>query len=170
MTFFIILFAIVVLQRLGEVVYARYNEKQMKEKGAVELGSSHYKWIVLLHAFFLMSVLIEVMIRGGFLGEGWEIFLLIYFVAQILRIWTLVSLGSFWNTKIIVLPGTSRIKKGPFRWISHPNYVVVMLEIAAFPLLFGAWITALVFTILNGLLLLLVRIPMETKALNSYTK
>ncbi|WP_281280592.1 isoprenylcysteine carboxyl methyltransferase family protein [Salibacterium salarium] len=144
MTLFIGLFVIIVLQRLGEIAYARYNEIRMKENGAIEAGVSHYKWIVILHTLFLLSLLVEVWMQPAFLGTGWGIFLAVYLLVQLLRVWTLASLGRFWNTKIIVLPGSKRVKKGPFRWIPHPNYLVVALEIAILPLIFGAWVTALV--------------------------
>lgn len=90
---------------------------------------------------------------------------MIFAIAQVLRIWALSSLGRFWNTKILILPGAEKVKKGPYRWLPHPNYIVVALEIAALPLVFGAWRTALFFSIANALLLLLVRIPAEEKAL-----
>src|SRR5690606_20225813 len=95
----------------------------------------------------------------------WWVFLIVFAAAQILRVWALASLGRFWNTKILVLPGAKKVKKGPYRWLPHPNYIVVALEILSLPLIFGAWRTALVFTIANALLLLLVRIPAEEKAL-----
>ncbi|KAB7705665.1 hypothetical protein F9802_13915 [Bacillus aerolatus] len=165
MTFFYILFVFVVAQRLLEVVYARFNEKRMKEQGAVEAGADHYKWIVLLHVFFFLSLLAEVLYFGTSTARGWSLFLSIFLIAQVLRVWTLSSLGKFWNTKIIVLPGATKVSRGPYRWIPHPNYIVVAMEIAALPLIFGAWRTALFFSIANALLLLLVRIPAEEKAL-----
>lgn len=165
MTFFYIIVGFVVLQRLLEVAYARSNERFMKKQGAIEAGAAHYKWIVLLHVLFFVSLTVEVFYTGGNLGEAWPIFLLIFILAQILRVWALASLGRFWNTKILVLPGAKKVKSGPYRWLPHPNYIVVALEIASLPLVFGAWRTAIVFTVANALLLLLVRIPAEEKAL-----
>lgn len=163
--FFAVIFIFVILQRLAEVIYAKSNEKRMKQQGAIESGASHYKWIVLLHVLFFISLLIEVLFfEMADTGIRW-LFLIVFIVAQILRVWALASLGQFWNTKILVLPGAEKVKKGPYRWIPHPNYVVVALEIFSLPLIFGAWRTALVFSIANALLLLLVRIPAEEEAL-----
>ncbi|WP_158734618.1 isoprenylcysteine carboxyl methyltransferase family protein [Alteribacillus sp. YIM 98480] len=170
MTFFIILVLVVVLQRLAEIIYARRNEKKMKAKGAIEIGASHYKWIVLLHIFFFFSLIMEATERQFILSSGWQVFLLLFIVVQILRIWTLTSLGEFWNTKIIVLPGAKKVNKGPYRWISHPNYAIVMLEIILLPLIYGAWITALIFSAANAIILLFIRIPTEEKALEQLKK
>lgn len=165
MTFFYLLTGFVIVQRLLEVAYARSNEKAMRRQGAIEVGAGHYKWIVLLHVLFFLSLVVEVLSSEAGLGAGWRVFLVIFAIAQVLRIWALSSLGRFWNTKIIILPGAEKVKKGPYRWLPHPNYIVVALEIAALPLVFGAWRTALLFSIANALLLLLVRIPAEEKAL-----
>lgn len=170
MTFFIILVTIVVLQRLAEIIYARRNEKRMKEKGAIEIGASHYKWIVLLHISFFFSLIIEVAERQFVLSLGWQVFSLLFIIVQGLRIWTLTSLGECWNTKIIVLPGAKKINKGPYRWISHPNYAIVALEIILLPLIYGAWITALIFSAANAIILLLIRIPAEERALEQLKK
>ncbi|MBT2570626.1 isoprenylcysteine carboxylmethyltransferase family protein [Planococcus sp. ISL-110] len=165
MTFFYLLIGFVILQRLLEVVYARFNEKAMRKQGAVEFGAGHYKWIVLLHVLFFLSLLLETWTFGTELGSGWQIFLVIFAIAQLLRFWALASLGRFWNTKILILPGAALVKKGPYRWLPHPNYLVVAMEIAALPLIFDAWRTALIFSVANALLLLMVRIPAEEKAL-----
>lgn len=165
MTFFYLLLGFVILQRLLEVVYARSNEKAMRKQGAIEFGAGHYKWIVLLHVLFFLSLFLETWAFGTGLGTGWQIFLVVFAIAQLLRVWALSSLGRFWNTKILILPGAALVKEGPYRWLPHPNYLVVALEIAALPLIFGAWRTALIFSIANALLLLVVRIPAEEKAL-----
>lgn len=163
--FFAVVFIFVIVQRLAEMLYAKSNEKRMKQQGAIESGAAHYKWIVLLHVLFFIALLVEVLFFDAMeTGIPW-LFLVIFIVAQTLRVWALASLGQFWNTKILVLPGAEKVKKGPYRWIPHPNYIVVALEIFSLPLIFGAWRTALVFTIANALLLLLVRIPAEEKAL-----
>ncbi|QHJ69394.1 MULTISPECIES: isoprenylcysteine carboxyl methyltransferase family protein [Planococcaceae] len=163
--FFYIVFIFVILQRLAEMIYAKSNEKQMKKEGAIESGAAHYKWIVLLHLFFFIALLTEVLYFDLLDNRFWWVFLIVFVVAQILRVWALASLGRFWNTKILVLPGAEKVKKGPYRWLPHPNYIVVALEIASLPMIFGAWRTALVFSAANALLLLLVRIPAEEKAL-----
>lgn len=168
MTFFYIVAGFVVMQRLIEVMYARSNERYMKKQGAVEAGAKHYKWIVLLHVLFFVSLIVEVFYLGGGRGAGWIFFFVVFIIAQILRVWALTSLGRFWNTKILVLPGAELVNKGPYRWIPHPNYIVVALEIFSLPLIFGAWRTALAFTVANAVLLLFVRIPAEEKALQKY--
>ncbi|MBZ5200890.1 hypothetical protein HU147_06635 [Planomicrobium chinense] len=165
MTFFYLLVGFVIIQRLLEVLYAKSNERRMKSQGAIEAGAEHYKWIVLLHMLFFVSLTAEVLFKQQGLGPAWTVFLAIFIIAQILRVWALASLGQFWNTKIIVLPGAPKVSRGPYRWLPHPNYIVVALEIAALPLVFGAWRTALFFTVANALLLLLVRIPAEETAL-----
>lgn len=165
MTFFLTLITIVIVQRLLEVLYARANEKWMKREGAIEAGADHYKWIVLLHVLFFAALFLEVLWLGTERLSGWQFFLMLFIVAQILRVWALASLGRFWNTKILVLPGAVRVQRGPYRWIPHPNYIVVALELFSLPMIFGAWRTAVIFTVANALLLLFVRIPAEEKAL-----
>lgn len=101
--------------------------------------------------------------------QFWPLLLSVFVFTQIMRFWVISSLGKYWNTKILVLPNVNVIRKGPYRFIKHPNYVVVTLELIVVPLLFGAYFTAILFTILN-LLMLSVRIPAEEKALNELTE
>ncbi|RUQ29099.1 isoprenylcysteine carboxyl methyltransferase [Peribacillus cavernae] len=166
--FFYLFFSFVVAQRLIELVIARRNEAQMKAKGAFEAGQNHYKWIVLMHTAFLISLFGE----GGLLGNGpvqwWYIPFALFIVTQCLRIWSLVSLGQFWNTKIIILPGAKVVARGPYRFMRHPNYVIVATEIIVIPLIFQAYITAIVFTILNAIVLSF-RIRVEEQALQQAT-
>ncbi|WP_226657333.1 isoprenylcysteine carboxyl methyltransferase family protein [Pseudalkalibacillus hwajinpoensis] len=163
------IFSILVIQRLGELHLAKKNERWMKARGAKEVGQDHYKYIVWLHISFLLAVGIETMIRGFSLSMIWMMMLGIFVFAQVLRFWTIRSLGRFWNTKIIVLPEANVIQKGPYRFMKHPNYVIVALEIMSLPLIFSSYITAAVFTLLNAFLLLKVRIPVEEKALRDVT-
>lgn len=163
MTFFII-FAFVLLQRAVELVVARRNEKVLLARGAYEVGASHYPAIVVLHVGFLMSLLIEVMYDKEF-GITHLLLFVLFLLVQVLRVWCIVSLGVFWNTKIIVLKGTEVVVKGPYQYLRHPNYVVVCLEIVLLPLMFGAYFTAVLFTLLN-LWMLSIRIPLEEEALN----
>jgi len=95
--------------------------------------------------------------------------LALFLLVQPLRYWVIFSLGESWNTKILVMPGAKPIRRGPYRYLNHPNYVVVVVEILAFPLIFGAWVTALVFTALNAVLLF-VRIREENRALAELSK
>ena len=166
MIFYCIL-AFVIIQRFIELRIAKRNEKAMLAKGAYEVGASHYKYMILLHTSFFISFLVEVaFIKSSF--TPYYAFLAIFIVLQLLRVWCLASLGTFWNTKIIILPGANVVVKGPYAFIRHPNYLIVCLEIAVLPLMFQAYVTAILFTILN-IIMLSVRIPREEKALKEAT-
>jgi methyltransferase len=155
---------LVALQRLAEVLYSRRNERRLRARGAVERGAGHYPLMVGLHALWLISTLVEGLLRGPEIPAWWPVPLAAFLLVQPLRYWAIVSLGMNWNTRILVLPDAKLIRSGPYRYFSHPNYVVVAVEILTFPLIFGAWITAIVFSILNAALLL-VRIRTENRAL-----
>lgn len=163
---FVIVFTLICIQRLVELRIAKGNEQYMKQQGAIEFGQSHYPFIVGLHILFLCSLLLEYLLKNPSLNILWGLLLTLFFLLQISRIWVIKSLGHFWNTKIIVLPNANLVKKGPYKWISHPNYVIVALEILVIPLIFQAYFTAVIFTILN-MVMMLVRIPAEEAALKS---
>ncbi|MGM9967571.1 MULTISPECIES: isoprenylcysteine carboxyl methyltransferase family protein [unclassified Rummeliibacillus] len=163
---FVIVFTLICIQRLVELRIAKRNEQYMKQRGAIEFGQSHYPFIVALHILFLCSLLLEYLVKSPSLNVLWVLLLTLFFLLQISRIWVIKSLGHFWNTKIIVLPNANLVKKGPYKWISHPNYVIVALEILVIPLIFQAYFTAVIFTILN-MVMMLVRIPAEEAALKS---
>src|SRR4051812_42613282 len=156
--------ALVAVQRLFELVLARRNERRARARGAVERGREHYPFIVALHALWLVSTLVEGLLHGPVLPAFWPIPLALFLLVQPLRYWALFSLGERWNTKILIVPGAKPVRRGPYRYLSHPNYVVVVVEILAFPLIFGAWVTALVFTLLNAVVLS-VRIREENRAI-----
>ncbi len=166
--FFWIVISIVILQRLAELFIAKNNEKRMKAQGAFEAGARHYPAIVLLHTAFFVSLLLEVLIRKPALSPIWGILLTIFLLTQVLRVWCLASLGKYWNTKIIILPGADVVMKGPYKFIRHPNYMIVATEILVLPMIFGAYITAIVFTLLNAWMMS-VRIPQEEQALKDAT-
>lgn len=154
-----------ILQRLLELRLARENERWARENGAVEYGQGHYWTFFVLHPAWLLCTLLEGRAsRGKVNGLALAGLLLL----QPLRYWVIRTLGRYWNTRILIVPGGQRVKGGPFRLIKHPNYAVVALELAAAPLTVGAWRTALVFSLLNAALLLLVRIPGEEAALRDY--
>lgn len=159
-----LLFIFIIVQRLVELVIAKRNEQWMKANGGIEKGKEHYKWFIVIHSLFFISILAEVAIRGtdGYVLNNFlfALFLLI----QLARVWCIQSLGKFWNTKIIVLPNVALVKRGPYKYIKHPNYVIVGLELIVIPLLFGAYYTALMFPLFH-LMLMKVRIPLEEKAL-----
>ena len=156
--------ALVATQRLLELVLARHNERKARVKGAVERGREHYPFIVALHSLWLVSTLVEGVLRGPEFPPLWPVPLAIFLLVQPLRYWAIFSLGESWNTKILIVPGAKLVRRGPYRYLNHPNYMVVVVEILTFPLIFGAWVTALVFTALNAILLY-IRIREESRAL-----
>ncbi len=165
---FLIVLSFVIVQRITELVIAKGNEKRMKAEGAYEVGARHYPAIVLLHTAFFISLIFEVLIGITPLSPIFGILLTIFILTQLFRIWCLSSLGKYWNTKIIILPGADVVMKGPYKFIRHPNYVIVAIEILVLPLMFSAYFTAIVFTLLNAWMMS-VRIPQEEKALKEAT-
>ncbi|WP_313894491.1 isoprenylcysteine carboxylmethyltransferase family protein [Psychrobacillus sp.] len=152
------------MQRILEVFIAKRNEKWMLAQGAYEVGASHYSYMIALHVSFFISLIVEVIFFQQSISPLFPLFFLIFLFVQIIRFWCLQALGPYWNTKIIILPNANVVKKGPYLFFRHPNYVVVCIEIALLPLMFQAYFTALVFTLLN-LAMLSVRIPAEEEAL-----
>ena len=140
----------------------------MRAQGAYEVGASHYPLMILLHVSFFVSLLIEVSYFNLTHSPLFLLFFVMFLCVQGLRIWCLTSLGSFWNTKIIILPGANVVIKGPYKYLRHPNYLVVGIEIALLPLMFQAYFTAICFTILNAMMLS-IRIPIEERALKEAT-
>ena len=156
--------ALVAIQRLLELRLSRRHERILRTRGAVERGREHYPLMVGLHVLWLLSTLVEGLLRGPDIPVYWPVPLALFLLAQLLRYWAILSLGDYWNTRVLVVPGTRLVARGPYRYLRHPNYAVVIVEIATFPLIFGDWITALVFSILNAALLF-VRIRTENRAL-----
>jgi methyltransferase len=154
----------VALQRLLELRLSRRNERLLRARGAIERGRGHYPLMVALHALWLLSTLVEGFLRGPGLPALWPIPAALFLLVQPLRYWAIRSLGGYWNTRILVVPDAKLVARGPYRYLRHPNYVVVAVEVATFPLIFGAWVTALVFSVLNAALLF-VRIREENRAL-----
>lgn len=156
-----IILTLVTLQRLGELVLSRRNTARLLARGAIEVGAWHYPLIVAVHASWLIAL--------WTLGRGQQVDWLMlgsFLALQVLRAWALVSLGSRWTTRIIVLPGEPLIASGPYRYFSHPNYVVVVGEIALLPLALHLPWAALLFSVLNGVALA-IRIRTENRALAS---
>ncbi|WP_051935426.1 isoprenylcysteine carboxyl methyltransferase family protein [Deinococcus sp. YIM 77859] len=160
-----ILFAFLTGQRLLELRLARANERWARARGAAEYGQEHYPLFFVLHPAWMLGLLLEGRASRG--RVHW-LALVLFVVAQPLRVWVIRTLGRYWNTKILIVPGGERVRRGPFRLLRHPNYAVVALEMAAGPLAVGAWRTALVGSVLNAALLLLVRLPAEERALRAY--
>ncbi|KAA0550175.1 hypothetical protein FZW96_02195 [Bacillus sp. BGMRC 2118] len=165
---FLLFISVIIIQRIMELIIARKNEKWMKQQGGVEYGQNHYPYMVAMHSLFFVALLVEVFAFNHQLSAWWPMLLSLFLLTQAVRIWALSSLGKYWNTKIIVLPNTSIVKKGPYKYLRHPNYTIVALEIVLIPMLFGAYLTAVTFTLLN-ILILSVRIPLEEKALMNET-
>lgn len=166
MNIFYTILIVTITQRIVELFIASNNEQWMKERSGIEVGNGHYKYFIFLHIcffiFFFLEVQYNYVVQGKILFNIY--FFVIFVVAQIGRVWCIISLGRFWNTKIIVIPNVILIKKGPYRWLKHPNYVIVFIEFVALPLIFGAPFVAIVFPLLH-LLLLTIRIPLEERAL-----
>jgi methyltransferase len=155
-----IVIGLVALQRLAELVWSRRNERRLREAGATEAGRGHYPLLVLLHAGWLLAMLALIPPET----EPHPLLLALYAGLQVLRVWTIASLGRFWTTRILTLPEAPLVRRGPYRWVRHPNYLVVIAEIAVLPLAFGAVGIALIFSAAN-LILLAVRIRAEEAAL-----
>ena len=149
----------VTLLRLGELVYARANTKRLLAQGGREVGAAHYPLIVVMHAAWLI----------GLWALGWNRavslpWLAVFVVIEAARVWVLASIGRRWTTRIIVVPGETLVRKGPYKFFPHPNYAVVVAELAVLPMVFGLWWFALLFTALNAGVLW-IRIRAENTAL-----
>ncbi|MFF2497823.1 isoprenylcysteine carboxyl methyltransferase family protein [Peribacillus sp. NPDC058075] len=166
---FAIFIIVIAIQRLVELYIAKQNEKQLKAAGAVEYGESHYRWMVLMHLSFFIVLIIEVIMLERNMSGLWPIWLTLFLIAQSGRIWAIRSLGKHWNTKIIVVPDADVVIKGPYKYVKHPNYIIVATEILVISLLFNAYYTAIIFSLLN-VWMMTVRIPMEEKALKEHTE
>jgi methyltransferase len=163
--FFVTVLIVVLLQRLLELRLAKKNSRYLLARGGYEVGANHYAYIVLLHGLFFLSLTVEVLVTNRPIPSWWWLPFTFFLLAQAGRYWCIKSLGRFWNTRIYVLPGTSLVKRGPYRYLRHPNYLVVALELLTLPLTFAAYATALVFLFLNAAMLLFIRIPAEERAL-----
>jgi methyltransferase len=167
MTWYLLLIGAVAVERVAEIVVAQRNRGVSKQHGGVEFGARHYPVMVALHTSLLAGCLVEpVLLHRPFIPLlGWPM-LAIVLAAQVLRWWCIATLGYQWNTRVIVIPGAARVTGGPYRFFPHPNYVAVIAEGIALPLVHTAWITALAFTVLNAALLR-TRIHVENAALAS---
>jgi methyltransferase len=155
----IALLAFVTLQRLIELPIAQANSRRLIARGGHEVGASHYPWIVDLHAAWLAAL--------WWLAPGRPIhlpFLILFLLIEAGRIWVLRTLGRRWTTRIIIVPGEKLVARGPYRFVNHPNYLVVIGEIAVLPLVFGLWQVAILFSLMNAAVLT-IRIRSENRAL-----
>ena len=168
LTGFYLLIALTGIERLVELVVAKRNRRWSLAKGGIESGQGHWPWMVALHTGFLIACVAEVAWLGpSFVPRVGGAMFLVALGCQALRWWCIQTLGRQWNPRVIVVPGAPRITGGPYRWLSHPNYVAVVLEGIALPMVHGAWRTAIGFTLLNAFLLH-TRIKCENEALNTH--
>lgn len=167
LTAFTIVVVLVALERLAELIVSNRNAAWSLSRGGRETGQGHYGFMVILHSGFLVAMLVEAYLRRPDVAVtlAWSMLALVL-GAQALRWWCITTLGSRWNTRVIVVPGLAPVTKGPYRLFSHPNYVAVVIEGIALPLIHQAYITAIAFTVLNAALLT-VRIRVENAALAS---
>lgn len=162
-----LLIAAVAAERIAEIVVSQRNLRWSRERGGVEFGAGHYPAMVVLHTALLVACLVEAAHRAFLPALGWPM-LAVVLAAQALRWWCIATLGPQWNTRVVVVPGAGRVTGGPYRYLRHPNYVAVVAEGLALPLVHSAWITAVVFTTLNTALLR-TRIGCENQALARLT-
>jgi len=165
LTFFTVLVALVGVERFAELVVSRRNAAWSLSHGGFETGREHYPVMVVLHTGLLVGMLLEAWIRRPEV-DAWLAYPMVALVlaSQALRWWCIATLGRRWNTRVIVVPGLPLVRSGPYRYFSHPNYVAVVVEGVALPLVHAAWMTAVVFTAANAALLT-VRLRVENAAL-----
>ena len=166
--FFLALFILLASQRIYELRLSRQHEEWIRSQGGIEVGAGHFRVMQILHILWFISMLAEVFL----LGRSTHLYLaipafLVFLVGQFLRYAAILTLGKRWTVRIFILPGKAPIESGIYRWIRHPNYLGVILEIAAFPMIGNAFLTALIFSIANAVLLA-YRIRMEEHALETY--
>lgn len=159
-----LILCLVPVLRLGELILAEKNRRYLLTIGGVETGAGHYPLFFLIHGGWLLALFLTLEMNSKISG-AWLAFFL---AMQIARFWVILSLGRFWTTRIITVPGVPLVRRGPYRWLRHPNYLIVAGEIFALPMVFGAWQIALIFSILNGGLLA-YRIRAENQALAART-
>ena len=152
-------------QRGVELRLAARNRQWALAQGGKEYGAEHYPLFFLLHGSWFVGWVVEAFVRGPLLNAQWWLWLGLFAAAQWLRYWAISTLGPRWNTRILVIPGLAPVQSGPYRYLRHPNYIAVALELLVIPLIFNAWLTALLATLLNAALLRFIRIPAEEKAL-----
>lgn len=165
---YVLLVGATAAERLAELVVSARNARWSFDRGGVESGRGHFPAMVVLHSGLLVACVAEVVLadRPFLPWLGWPMLVLVL-ASQALRWWCVTTLGHRWNTRIIVVPELPLVSGGPYRWMRHPNYVAVVVEGIALPLVHTSWVTALVFTALNAVLLVRFRIPAEEQALRS---
>lgn len=157
-----------VAERLFELVVSARNARWALERGGREYGRGHFPAMVALHSGLLLACFLEPLVAARpFIPALGIPMVVLALASQGLRYWCIAALGRRWNTRVVVVPGLPLVSRGPYRFLPHPNYVVVALEGVVLPLVFTNWVTALAFTVLNAVLLLGFRIPTEERALQA---
>lgn len=166
-SWYLVLVGLVALERIAELVVAQRNARWSFARGGVESGRGHYPAMVVLHVAFLVACPVEVLVAGRPFVPwlGWPMVALVL-LAEALRWWCIAALGPRWNSRVIVVPGLPLVRRGPYRWLRHPNYVAVVTEFVALPLVHTAWLTAVVSSALDAAVLR-ARIRAENAALAS---
>jgi methyltransferase len=159
---FIVFILFLIFQRLAELYVSSKNEKWLLKNGAIEYGKEHYPFIVALHTLFIITLIVEYVLRDDVTVNFTLIIL--FFVLIVIKAIVISTLGHYWNTKIYKVPGTRPVATGLYKYVKHPNYIIVICEIAIIPLAFGLYYTAVVFTLLNAIMLT-VRIKKENEIL-----
>ena len=159
---FILYISFIILLRIVELIVSRRNEVWLLQQGAVEYGQKHYPYIVALHVLFIISLIIEYSTKQT--SSFSLFFLVLYFLLMAFKMLVIMSLGKFWNTKIYHISGFPLMKRGVYKYVKHPNYLIVIAEIAIIPLVFHLYFTAITFTVLNAIILS-VRVKEENKVL-----
>lgn len=170
LTVYLVVVALTAGERLAELVVSARHARWSFARGGVETGRGHFPAMVALHTGLLVACVVEVLVadRPFVPWLGWPALVLVV-ASQALRWWCIATLGPRWNTRVIVVPGLPLVTGGPYRWLRHPNYVAVVIEGLALPLVHTAWVTAVGFTVLDAVLLLRFRVPAEEEALRAAT-
>ncbi|GGH02743.1 isoprenylcysteine carboxyl methyltransferase family protein [Mucilaginibacter phyllosphaerae] len=159
---FIVFILFLIFQRLAELYVSSKNEKWLLKNAAVEYGKAHYPFMVAMHTLFIIAVIAEYICRDGSVIN--YALIILFFLLIVLKVIVIATLGHYWNTKIYKVPGTRPVAAGIYKYIKHPNYIIVICEIAIIPLAFGLYYTAIVFSLLNAWMLY-VRIKKENEVL-----
>lgn len=168
-TLYVLLVVLVAAERGVELVISRRNVRRLLDRGAFEIGTADYRWMVLLHVSFLLACPVEVLVLDRPLIPPLAVAMTVLLAGTMgLRYWVIATLGERWTTRVICLPGAPLVDGGPYRWMAHPNYLAVVLELAALPLIHTAWLTAVVFGVLNALVLR-KRIRTENGAIRGFS-